>query len=57
MSETLEQIEIVERTGRTATARGAFVFHQNGTLAAGPAHAHAGRVEGGWRIAGLLFTY
>ena len=30
MSETLEQIEIA-RAGRTATARAAFVFHQNGT--------------------------
>ena len=55
MSETLEQIEIA-RAGRTATARAAFVFHQNGTSRRGRLTLTLVESKAGWRIASLLFT-
>ena len=56
MSETLEQIEIA-RAGRTATARAAFVFHQNGTSRRGRLTLTLVESKAAWRIASLLFTY
>ena len=56
MSETLEDV-IVERTGRLATARAAFVFHQNGTSRRGRLVLTLVETGSTWRIASLLFSY
>ncbi len=56
MSETLEEV-IVERTGRLATARAAFVFHQNGTSRRGRLVLTLLETGPTWRIASLLFSY
>ncbi len=56
MSETLEDV-IVERTGRLATARAAFVFHQNGTSRRGRLVLTLIETGSTWRIASLLFSY
>jgi N-acyl-D-amino-acid deacylase len=56
MSETLEDVAIV-RSGRTATARAGFVFHQDGTSRRGQLALGLVETGGAWRIASLLFTY
>ena len=56
MSETLEDVRIV-RSGRTATARAGFVFHQDGTSRRGQLALGLVETGGAWRIASLLFTY
>jgi hypothetical protein len=56
MSETLDDV-VVERSGRLATARAAFVFHQNGTARRGRLVLTLIETASAWRIAGLLFSY
>ncbi|MGD9902066.1 MAG: amidohydrolase family protein [Vicinamibacterales bacterium] len=56
MSEALEDV-VVERTGRMATARAAFVFHQDGTSRRGRLVLTLVDTGPAWKIASLLFSY
>jgi dihydroorotase/N-acyl-D-amino-acid deacylase len=56
MSETLDGV-VIERSGRIATARAGFAFHQNGTSRRGRLVLTLVEREGAWKIAALLFSY